>query len=396
MRVEWRRDEETGATGALDAAAADLSESIRDEIARDGPITFARFMERALYDPERGYYSTAATRPTRAGDFVTAPELHPIFGRTLALQIDEMWRLMGGPYDFVVREFGAGSGALFLAILDGLVRIGSPLSSAIRYEAVDFARQRALITDRLRQAGRLGHLVPISEHNVPRAGVVMANEFVDALPVHRVILLKGQLREIHVDWRDKEFVEVAGPLTDRRLAAWFSESGMELVENQRAEVNLAMLDWVADLAQTFERGYVVTIDYGAGAAELYGPSRATGTIRAFSGQRVSSDVLSEPGTRDITSHVDFDALERQARACGFEICGRRKSSEFLLACGLDDAYQQARTETDDDWDDAMNLRSAIGRLLDSNSLGGYLVSVLAKAAPVDRPLTGFRDLRPQT
>ena len=154
-----------------------------------------------------------------------------------------------------------------------------------------------------------------------------------------------------------------------------------------------MLDWVAQLATNIERGYVMVIDYGAGAADLYGSTRPTGTIRAFSAQRVSSDVLSGPGTRDITSHVDFDALERSARACGLEVAGRRRSNEFLIACGLDDAYQQARAESDHDWDEATQLRSAIQRLLDPNALGGYLVEVLAKDAPSEPPLLGFTDIK---
>ncbi len=195
--------------------------------------------------------------------------------------------------------------------------------------------------------------------------------------------LNGEPREIHVDWRDGQFVEVAGPLTDDRLATWFTDAGAELAENQRAEVNLAMLDWLAKLSHEIERGYVLIIDYGSTASDLYGSSRPTGTIRAFAGHQVSSDVLSDPGSRDITSHVDFDALERQARSCGLAVAGRRKSNEFLLACGLDDMYEQARAETDSDWDAALNLRSAIQRLLDPNALGGYLVEVLAKGI---RPL----------
>jgi len=150
------------------------------------------------------------------------------------------------------------------------------------------------------------------------------------------------------------------------------------------------------LGSQLKRGYVLVIDYGAASAELYGPERAGGTIRAFSAQRVSSDVLGEPGSRDITSHVDFDALERRARACGFDVVGRRRSNEFLIAAGLDDAYAQARAETETDWDAALNLRSAITRLLDPNALGGYLVTVLAHDAPTQPPLSGFAEIRRAT
>jgi SAM-dependent MidA family methyltransferase len=365
------------------AAHGALSASIRDEIERTGPITFARFMERALYDSDHGYYATATTRPTRAGDFLTAPELHPIFGQTLAGQIDEMWQQLGAPDEFILREYGAGTGALAVSLVDGLRQRGSPLATAVRYEPMDLPAQLAVIAQR----------VAVAEPSPTFTGVVVANEFLDALPVHRVIWLNGGLREIHVDWRNGQFTEVAGPLTDDRLAAWFVDGKIELAENQRAEVNLKMLDWLGDVERQLMRGYVMVIDYGAAAADLYGPARAGGTIRAFSDQRVSSDVLTDPGSRDITSHVDFDALERSARARGFQIVGRRRANEFLIAAGLDAAYTDARAAVENDWDASLNLRSAITRLLDPNALGGYLVSVLAKDAPTQPTLTGFAPVK---
>ena len=151
---------------------------------------------------------------------------------------------MGEPSDFAIREFGAGSGALFIAILDGLQRGASPLATTIRYEPVDLPRQQAQIRARFERDG-LGDRVR-TEAADPLVGVVLANEFLDALPVHRVIELNGALREIHVDWRDDRFTEVAGPMTDDRLASWFSDAGVGLAEGQRAEVNLALLDWVRD------------------------------------------------------------------------------------------------------------------------------------------------------
>src|SRR3954451_4232000 len=392
MRIEWGGDEAAPQAETTRNDNNSLRELIRAEIESTGPITFARFMERALYDPVHGYYVATIDRPTRSGDFLTAPELHPIFGRTLARQILEMWQRLGEPSDFVIREFGAGSGALFVSLLDGLANSASRLADLIRYEPIDFARQRDAIGRRLAHIGREQVLVPIAEHGTPKMGVVIANEYLDALAVHRVIRLNGSLREIHVDWRDGGFVEVAGTLTDDRLATWFSEAGVELAEGQRAEVNLALLDWVAHLATDLVRGYVLVVDYGASARDLYGPTRPNGTLRAFQGQMVSSDVLSDVGRRDITSHVDFDALERRAIASGFQVAGRRRSNEFLLAAGLDDTYQQARAETADDWDEALMLRSAVQRLLDPNALGGYLVDVLAEDAPMDPPLLGFTAL----
>lgn len=389
MHVEWRREETSRPEGVASEGNSALAESIRVEIAASGPVTFARFMERALYDPEVGYYSTAVTRPTRSGDFLTAPELHPIFGGTLAVQVEEMWHRLGEPPDFAIREFGAGSGVLFSGLVGGLQRIGSRLADIVVYEPVDLPAQIAVIGQRLELEGLRGRM---RSPSVEMTGLVLANEFLDALPVHRVIALNEKLREIYIDWRDDRFVEVAGPLTDDRIAAWFDDANVKLAEGQRAEANLAMLDWLERVGKDLRQGYVMVIDYGAGAAELYGRARPNGTIRAFSGHQVSSDVLSGVGERDITSHVDFDALERAAPAFGFRVAGRRRSNEFLISCGLDDAYQEARAQADVDWDAATNLRSAIQRLLDPSALGGYLIAVLARSAPIEPELRGFAEI----
>jgi SAM-dependent MidA family methyltransferase len=361
-----------------------LLAEIVGEIRARGPLTFERFMERALYEPDHGYYATSVTRPSRAGDFLTAPELHPIFGHTLARTLDEMWRGLARPSTFTLREYGAGTGALYEAMQEGLAQIESPLAGAIRYEPVDLPAQLESIREHILAAPPSAAFV----------GTVIANEFVDALPVHRVICMNDQLRELYVDWRDERLVEVAGPLTDERLDRSFTQAGVSLAEGHRAEVNLRMLDWVDEVASSLNRGFVIVIDYGATTADLYDGSRPTGTIRAFSGNRVSADVLSEPGMRDITAHVDFDALERQARAAGLDVVGRRRANEFLVASGLDDAYAAARAaaETSQDFEAALTLRSTIQRLLDPNALGGYLVSVLGKDVPSEPPLRGFAPL----
>ncbi len=382
MRIEWQRDELRRPSSA-DPGEPLLVEAIRAEISSSGPITFARFMQRALYEPGLGYYATAANRPTRAGDYLTAAELHPIFGRTLARQVDEIWRRLGRPDGFVLREFGAGSGALFLAVLDGLLRNESPLALTIRYQPIDLALQTSLVTDRLTAAGHAG-LLDLDAAEATLVGCVIANEFVDALPVHRVIQLNGELREIHVDWRADGFIEVAGPLTDPRLAATLTEAGAELGEGWRAEVNVAQADWIARVGDNLERGALVVIDYGANGHR--------DSLRAFREQHVSSDPLQAVGHVDITADVDFDALERQARAAGLDVLGRRRAAEFLLAAGIDDEYQAARSAADDDWEAAIALRSAVRRLLDPGALGGYQVAILGRGIEADPPLAGLRPI----
>ena len=375
MRVEWRRSD--APAPPADAGDPALVERIRAEIERDGPITFARFMQRALYEAELGYYATSAERPTRAGDFLTAPELHPIFGHTLARQVDEIWRRMDRPQKFVLREYGAGSGALGTAVLEGLLRKGSQLAESLSYEPIE-------IPGRLPgQPSRPSRMV----------GCVIANEFLDALPVHRVVLLDGRLMELFVGWREGTFVDEPGELTDARLEAWFTDSGIQLMEGQRAEVNLTMLDWLAEVNEDLERGVVLVFDYGAGAKELYAPGRSTGTLRAFRAQHVSSDVYGGVGRQDLTADVDLGALERGARQVGLDVLGRTRQGDFLLAAGLDDAYAAERSVADQDWQTALTLRSAVRRLLDTQALGGYWVVALGCGIDTAQPLGGFASLR---
>lgn len=338
-----------------------LVERIRDEIAATGPITFARFMERALYEPDLGYYATTHDRPTLAGDFLTAPELHPIFGWTVANQIEEMWRRLGEPPDFVLREYGAGRGTLGRTIADGLARAGSPLASRLRYEPIDID----------------GSLVTTGA-DTRYTGVVLANEFLDALPVHRLIGHRGRLREVYVTWTDGRFAEVIGDLSDRRLENWFDVDQTALTDRQRAEACLGVCEWLASVSTDLTRGYVVLIDYGLSRHEILSPERASGTVRAFRGQHVSSDILRGVGRQDITAHVDLEALERDARNAGFEVIGRTTQAEFLIGAGLDPIYQAARDEADQEWAAATLLRSAVRRLLDPRQMGGYAVVVLGR------------------
>jgi SAM-dependent MidA family methyltransferase len=313
-------------------------------------------MQRALYEPGLGYYAVSDFRPTRAGDFLTAPELHPIFGTAVAAQLEEMWQRLEVPASFTVREYGAGRGTL-----------GAAVPGHLRYEPIEAADSVA---------------------PGPITGCVLANEFLDALPVHRVIGAGDRLHELYVGWQDG-FVDVVGEISDPALERWFADAGIELADGQRAEVNLAMLDWLSGLPAQLERGYVLVIDYGLPAAELYGPARATGTLRAFRGQHVSSGVLAGVGHQDLTATVDLDALERGATAAGLEVIGRTTQAEFLVGCGLEELMVAEGEGAGEDWQAQLVLRSSIGRLLDPRQLGGYAVVVLGRDVPAGPPLRGL-------
>lgn len=390
-----------------------LAARLRDEIRALGPIPFARFMEVALTDPDLGYYTRGAPRPAREGDFLTAPEMDPVFGLTLARQVDECWRLLGRPDPFVLREHGAGSGALASSIVDGLRADGSALldpgtagAPPLRYEPVeiDAARRRELTVRLAATAPGVAVADPVP--GLRMSGLVLANELVDALPVHRVVGRPGApdgIAEVLVGWADDpaaplggRFVDVVADPSTPALAARLAAEGMVLADGQAAEVRLADAAWVAGVARDLERGHVLVIDYGAPAAELYDATRRPeGTLLAYSAHRALDDVYGDPGDRDLTAHVDITALEAAAAAAGLEVLGRTTQAAFLLACGLEEVLGRLRADPALTMERYLTLRSAVRRLLDPRLLGGFFVLALGRGLPAGgdrlRGLAGRRD-----
>jgi SAM-dependent MidA family methyltransferase len=409
------------------AAAADrelpasdpiLVRRLRAEIAATGPITFARFMSVALADPEHGYYATSDERPTRTGDFLTAPELHPIFGATLARSVDEMWRAMGRPAGFVLREYGAGSGRLAVDLMDGLRAEGSALLGVLGYEPVDLVPARVEgVRRRLVEAG-FGHAVGFRDavgaapaSPSPTAGCVIANEFLDALPVHRLVAEDGRLREIYVGWaegatgetderaddrghgpgdeRTGRFVDVLGEPSTPALSERLADEQISLADGQRAEVCLALDDWAAEMSAAFPAGFALVLDYGRPAAELYGPSRAAGTLLAYAGHRARDDPYVAIGRQDLTAHVDFTAVERALAVHGWRRLGLTTQAEFLVGSGLAGLLDRRRSDPGLSAADYLELRASIGRLLDPGALGGFRVLVLGRDVPGEVGLAGL-------
>jgi len=383
FRVAEREPEPDGASDP------DLVARICGEIAATGPITFARFMELALYDPEGGYYRAAAERAGRTGDFLTAPEAHPIFGRALARQLEETWERLDRPRPFVVREYGAGSGALAAALLAELDREGGAAGGVTIYEPVEInAHRREQLGERLRSAGLGERLLPEGS-STPAAHVVIANEFLDALPVHRVIRHGGTLAELHVDWRDGRFVDRAGPLSAPGLEARLRDEGVELAESQAAEVCLGLDAWMSGAAAGMERGYVIVIDYGARAPDLYGPRRPRGTLMGYLAHRAVDDPYASVGRQDLTAHVDFTAVELAGERHGFVSLGLTTQAEFLVGAGMEELLERARSDPRTTMAEWLSLRSSVVRMLDPRAMGAFRVLALGRDVPTDPALRGF-------
>ena len=378
-------------------------EAIRAEIAVHGPIPFARFMALAVGRPEGGYYTGPRARATRAGDFLTAPELHPIFGAALARQLDEAWVRLERPNRFTLVEYGAGSGTLALAILAGLREDGSPLADALVYAPIELNPHRvAELTERSAAAGLSVVASPGSPPVSPSVtGAVIGNEFLDALPVHIVEVRGGRLLEVHVDVAtDGALAELLLPPSTAAIAARLdalAADGVTLAEGQRAELCLALDGWVAEVAAVLEAGIVMVIDYGAAAQELYGPHRRAGTLMTYRGH-VADATAGAPyrdvGERDLTAHVDTTTLARLLGQAGFAVLGDTTQAELLAGCGLEDLLERERGRAPD-LAAALLLRSAVMRLLDPRHLGGFRAVLAGRgnrelAAPSRRrPARGF-------
>jgi SAM-dependent MidA family methyltransferase len=375
--------------GRLDVGSEpELVERLAAEIEAHGPITFARFMERALYEPGLGYYRRARPGPGRAGDFLTAPETHPVFGRAIGRQLDEVWRRLGRPEPFVVREHGAGEGALAVAILDGLAADACELIDAIRIEPVEVepARVEAFAT-RLAAAGHGDRHRPSGDE--PESGAVVANEVLDALPVHRVEWRDGRLRELLVGRRRGAFVEIPALPTTPALAARLQAEGVVLAERQRAEICLALDTWMAAAAASLSRGLLLAIDYGHPATELYGPRRLAGSLVAYVNHRAHDDPFLNIGRQDLTAHVDLSAVERAARAAGLDHLGTTTQAEFLVGLGLEELLREAQADPAAGLEDLLALRAAVGRLLDPAATGRFAVLAFGRGLPPDPPLRGL-------
>ena len=287
-------------------------------------------MEAALYHPDGGYY-TARERIGGAGDFYTSPSVHPAFGALLAVQLLQMWKLLGQPSPFTVAEPGAGNGLLCRDIAAAAAGLPDGFARSLRYVCLD-RRGNAGYERGLPGVSRLAATgLPLRG----MVGCIFSNELLDAFPVHQVTVEGGRLREVYVTLDDAEFATETGEPSTPLLARRLADLGIELAGGQTAEVNLALDGWVEAAAQSLERGFVLTIDYGRPAEELYSAEeRFRGTLTTFAAHLQTDQPLERIGQQDMSAQLDFTSLVRTGRQSGLDFLGYASQSAFLHNLGL--------------------------------------------------------------
>jgi SAM-dependent MidA family methyltransferase len=336
--------------GVKSGLATPLARVLAERIRAAGPISFAEYMRECLYHPQFGYYSKVESR--RLPDFYTSVDVHPIFGRLLARQLAEMWESLGKPREFIAVEAGAGTGRLAAQMLDFAAQKLPDFYSAVHYSAVE---QSAARRQRHRETLRrhLEHGKAESSADLPGeipSGCIFSNELLDALPVHRVVVKGGALQEIYVGFDGEVFTEELGRPASPEIGKYFNLQEIALREEQQAEVSLEACHWIAEAGRRLDRGFVLTVDYGHEAAELYNERHMRGTLLAYSEHRASEEFFACPGEQDLTAHVNFTALDLWGRRAGLERTGSASQMAFLVAMGrvneFADLYDDSANEVE--------------------------------------------------
>lgn len=347
-------------------------------------ITFADYMELVLYHSQHGYYASSAERISAGGDFLTSPHLADDFGEMLAIQLHQMWEILGSPQLFKIVEMGAGQGLLAAQILDYSRRVYPDFFSSIDYLIIETAP--AMI---IAQQQKLNDL-PVRwcdwKEIVDRSivGCFLSNELIDAFPVHQVIVAEHKLQEIYVSIDDKnhQFVETVGELSTSRLVDYWKTNNINLLNQRypdryRTEVNLAGLEWIEQVSEKLERGYILSIDYGYTADRYYNPIRSQGTLQCYYQHAYHNDPYINVGNQDLTAHVDFTAIQTQGELLGLNTIGFIAQGMFLMALGLGDRIAAISTSSGG-IQSLLRRRQNLHQLIDPMSLGKFGILIQSK------------------
>jgi len=369
-------------------AKTKLAEVILDRIRSQGEITFASFMEAALYEPGLGYYTSAGRKVGAEGDFYTSMNVHSAFGRIIAKEICRFWEVLDAPAAFTIAEAGAGGGQLALDILDAISELNETLYGRLSYRLIEKEpslkeAQAELLS---RHARQLAWSSPdeLVAGSLSFTGCIVSNELFDAMPVHIVEMTEQGLKELYVGADQDGFSELLRPLSTPELAAYLERYQVRLLPGQRGEINLAAPGWLAAAAKTLERGFVLTIDYGYLTEELYASQRRNGTLLCYHRHSTSEDPYLLVGEQDITTHINFSQLMEAGKDVGLTPVWFGEQYRFLLGVGLVEELirLESLAETEQE---RLKHRLALKKLMLPEGGMGDTFKVLVQAKGVENP-----------
>ena len=373
-----------------------LSKFILSQIKKRGPVPFSQFMEWCLYHPECGYYASGRPKVGRDGDYYTSPCVHPMFGHLIAKQLLQMARILGDQ-TFEVIEMGGGSGFLCEDILNWSRNCSPTFYDRLTYHLLETAppllKEQRERFSQLEKEGKVFWVPPEAFEKRKRQiqGCFLSNELVDAFPVHRVVFDRGNLKEIYVTQQNGQFKEQWGELSDPNIHDYFRSMEISLEEGQKAEVNLRALDWMQKVARCLRKGFVLTIDYGFLAKELYATHRREGTLLCYCQHRVSENPYERIGEQDITAHVNFTSLIRKGEEEGLQFTGLVPQYQFLIGLGILEEMESLEGELSEI--ERLRLRLSLKHLIEPETGMGEVFKVLIQHKGIDKPLLdGLRDL----
>ncbi|NRB08399.1 MAG: class I SAM-dependent methyltransferase [Richelia sp.] len=385
-----------------------LYEAIAHQITTcpENRITFSTYMDLALYHPLHGYYSNQAANIGKKGDFFTSVHLGTDFGELLAEQFVQMWEILGKPQPFNLVEMGAGQGYLAVDLLNYIQQQYPDFYTYLDYIIVE----RSPTLTQVQQEKLAEFPVTWQTLNtIPSNSIIgcfFSNELVDAMPVHQFTIRGGKLQEIYVTTKEfvttgeeskfsqSLFVEVSGEPSTPKLKEYFQlvDISVEKYSDEyQSEVNLAALEWLNKVSDRLQRGYLLTIDYGYPAHRYYNPMRSQGTLQCYWQHQRHNNPYINVGKQDITTHVDFTALEKWGDRCGLTKIDFTQQGLFLMALGLGQRIASL-SYTEQPISQLLHRRDTLHQLLDPMGLGGFGVLLQTKGlqeTEISQPLQGF-------
>ncbi len=381
-----------------------VEEEIRALIQQNGPITFSQFMQICLYSPKGGFYSTRANRINT--EFGTSPTSHPLFGTLIAKQLKQMWEILEFPSPFQIIEVGSGDGALARSIVDEIQLLDPDFSNALQYVATDYepwwpdSLNESLGWDGEAQNNRANKReITWGVNRVKAEGVtpfknitgcILCNELVDNFPFHQFAIQDGLVKEVYVTTSDTGFTEIldipSSPLITNRLKSL----NLNLPEGYRGEINLGIDSWMAQVFETLDRGFALSIDYGELSKDLYSSKYSNGTLMCYNQHQYTNNPYQNIGSQDITSFVDFTSLIKAGEKQGFTTQGYALQRRFLENLGFY-SYLDSLDTKELSYARKELSRIAMKTLIDPDDYGDFKVLIQSKGIIKDIELLGFKN-----